>query len=155
RLEVPGLELVAAAKEAGMLDDLYDRVAKTTSPAEDHSFRRAKEALSAVVLAALGRDKEAEAALRGMLPFAEQMPPYTPGQERWPPLVAVLGTLDRPALLKPAVALAQAANKKLEEAMIAKIQFEDHDWWVRAFRSARAQVELRGLPAGSANDFAH
>ena len=102
RFEAPCLELVAAAKEAGALDELADRIAKAGRAAADDLFRRSQAALLAVVRAAQGRDAEAAEALKQLRRVRRKMTPDAHGPERWPDLIAVLGTLDRPALLKPA-----------------------------------------------------
>src|SRR5207244_2438207 len=58
RFEAPCLELVAAAKEAGTLDALAERVAGATPAGADESFVRSKAAVLAVVRAAQGRYAE-------------------------------------------------------------------------------------------------
>ena len=73
------------------------------------------------------------------------MKPDAHGPERWPDLIAVLGTLDRPALLAAATDLARAENKTIEQSMTQQRPFEDRDWWMRAFRAARARAELLAL----------
>lgn len=153
-LEAPCLELIAAAREAGTLDDLRERVMKTNAPGDDELFQRARSAYLAAVLAAAGKDDDAAKALQGLLPFLDKMKLDTPGQERWPELIAALGTLERPALVKPAGALALAANKKLEQAVKQELEFEDREWWVRAFRAARARADLAENPSPRST-FAH
>lgn len=153
-LEAPCLELIAAAREAGTLDDLRDRVLKAGTPGEAELFQRAKTAYLAAVLAASGKDDEASKALQGLMPFMDKLKLDTPGQERWPELIAALGTLDRPALVKQAGALAVTANKQLEQAVKQEMHFEDQEWWTRAFRAARTRAELLGA-AGTRPTFAH
>jgi Domain of unknown function (DUF1583_N)/Protein of unknown function (DUF1581) len=99
-----------------------------------------------VVLAALGRDAEAEPILRGLLPFVEALTPFTPATERWPILVAVMGVSDQPALLKSAGALAQAANEDIDRAQKLFIPIEGIEYLSHGFRAARAKIDLAGLP---------
>jgi Protein of unknown function (DUF1583)/Protein of unknown function (DUF1581) len=152
RFEAPCLEMVAAAREAGALDDLGERLANLRDePGGSHAddlFRRSRTALLAVVRAAQGRDAEAADALRQLVPLAQKMKPDAHGPERWPDLIAVLGTLDRPALQKPSADLANASNKNLEQAMMQDRQFDDRDWWVRACRLARARALVAAQPDG-------
>jgi tetratricopeptide (TPR) repeat protein len=161
RLEAPCLELVAAAREAGKLDELADRVARAELPAADERFGRSRAALLAAVRAAQGRDEEAAAILKTLVPQAEKMRLFADAAERWPDLIAVTAALERPALLGPATALAQAANKNIEQAIIYHIPFEDRDWWLRAWRVARgralvlAQPPQIRRPYGSDGNFAH
>jgi tetratricopeptide (TPR) repeat protein len=148
RLEAPCLELVAAAKEAGKLDELFDRVSRAESPAADERFPRSKQAMLAAVRAAQGRDEEAAAALKALVPVAERMLPFADSSQRWPDLVAVTAALGRPALVGPATELAQAANKNLEPLILLNIPFEDRDWWLRAWRSARGRAQVLAQPEG-------
>lgn len=153
--EVPCLEMIEAAREAGMLDELRQRVASAASPAEDEAFRQARTSLLAIVQAAQGRDAEAAATLASLVLPVQKLPLNAPGQERWPALVALLGMPHRPALLEPLNALALSANRHLEQAQSRQVQVEERDWWLRAFRAARAAIELRSLPAGAANPFVY
>ena len=146
RFDAPCLELVAAAKAAGMLDELAEHIAKSETPAADDQFRRSKTALLAVVHAAQGRDAEAAEALKQLLEFAKTMAPDAEGPQRWPDLIAVIGALDRPALHKSAGDLAQAMNANIEQSMIKNQMFEGRDWWVRAYRSARARLMVASQP---------
>jgi tetratricopeptide (TPR) repeat protein len=148
RLDAPALELVAAAKEAGKLDELIDRVRAADTPAADNLFRRSKAALLAVALAAQGRDAEAAKELQSLLPFADKMDPGANAPERWPDLIAAVGTMDHPGLLPDVTKLLQSMNKNLEQAMMQNKQFEGRDWWVRYARYFRAQAMALGLPDG-------
>jgi tetratricopeptide (TPR) repeat protein len=146
RIDLPCLELIAAAREAGKLDDLCGRLAKATSRSEDELDKRSRLALRAAALAVKGDDAAAAAALAELLPYTSKMKLDAPGQERWPDLIAAQGTLGRPALRDPVAALLEAANKKLNEAVIKEIVAEDREWWLRAFRDLRADLELKRLP---------
>jgi hypothetical protein len=73
--------------------------------------------------------------------------------ERWPDLVAVVGTLDRPALLKPATDLTNAMNENLNASMVQNKPFDTRDWWVRACRALRARTTVAALPDGVRRPF--
>jgi hypothetical protein len=137
---------VAAAKEAGKLDVLADRVARAEPPAADERFSRSRAALLVAVRAAQGRDDEAAAILKSLVPLAEKMRLFVDASERWPDLIAMTAALERPALVGPATELAQAANKNIEQALLFHIPFEDRDWWLRAWRSARARALVLAQP---------
>src|SRR5262249_48807050 len=64
----------------------------------------------------------------------------------WPVLVAVMGAAERPALHKPAGALAQVANENLDRAMEMHFPVEGMDYLLNGFRSARAKIDIAGLP---------
>jgi hypothetical protein len=149
RLTAPCLEMVAAAKECGKLDELCDRIAKAAAPTDDELFRRSQAAVLAVSRAAQGRDAEASAALTMLIPHAGKLAPDAPGSERWPDLIAVGGTVDRPALLKPATELAGIENKNIEQSITGFRPFEDRDWWLRQFRAVRARAEVLALTGGT------
>src|SRR6185312_6688950 len=55
RLEAPCLDLIAAAKEAGQLDALADRIDNLAVPPGDAAFQRSKLALMAAARATQGR----------------------------------------------------------------------------------------------------
>jgi hypothetical protein len=74
RLDAPALDLVAAAREAGALDDLADRLAKAAGLSGDDLFARSRLALVAATRAAQGRDADAATALRQLLSAAEKVP---------------------------------------------------------------------------------
>ena len=145
KLDLPCLEMIAAAKESGNLDALCARLAKPNSPSEDELDRRARLAIGAAALAAKGDDKAASVNLRELLTYLVKMKLDAPGRERWPDLIAGHGAVDLPALYEPALALLQAANKNLEEAVTNEKPFEQRDWWLRAFREVRARAELKHL----------
>jgi hypothetical protein len=149
RFEAPCLELIAAAKDAGRLDELADRVAKAGPAPADELFRRSRLALLAVVRAAQGRDGEAADLLAQLRTAAEALRPDAPGPERWPDLIAVLGTLGRPALATLTADLAGAMNATLDRALGQNVPVEDREWWMRACRAARAQVQVPAQPSGS------
>ena len=138
--------MVAAAKESKSLPELGDRIAKANVPANDDLFRRSQAAMVAVVRAAQGRDADAADALRMLIKDAESLPPNAPGSERWPDLIAVTGTLNRPALLGPATELARIENRNIEQSIVSFRPFEDRDWWLREFRAVRARAESLALP---------
>src|SRR5262249_35277097 len=129
-------------------DALADRLTNAEATAADDLYRRSRLAMLALVQAAQGKDAEAAAAIKQLVPFAQKMRPDAPGPERWPDRVAVLGALDRPALLPPATELANALNKNLEQSMMQDRPFEDRDWWVRACRAARGQTIVAAQPEG-------
>ncbi len=154
RLESPCLELVAAAKEAGTLDALAERVTKADAAEGDELFRRSRLAVLAGVRAAQGRDAEATDLLQQLRAAAEKVRPDAPGPERWPDLVAVLAVINRPALVPAAVALAQATNRVLDQALGQNRTIEDRELWMRLCRDVRARAVL--AQAGEAESpFAH
>jgi hypothetical protein len=161
RFDVPSLELISAAKDAGQLNDLCARLAQPASSAEDEQDRRSRLALQAAALAAKGDDSAAAVSLRELLPYLTKLKLDAPGRERWPDLIAVHGALDRPALAELVAVLLQAANKNLEESIVKEKAFDDRDWWLRASRDARARAELKRLSgsdrwsAGSESPFVH
>ena len=143
----PCLEMIAAAKECGALDDLCARIAKASPTTDDPLFQRSRLALLAVARSAQGRHAEAAEGLRKLAESAAKMPVDAPGSERWPDLIAVLGTVNRPTLLADAKALAQAENKNIERSITQERPFEERDWWLRAFRAARVRAEVTVPPA--------
>ncbi len=150
RLEAPSLELIAAAKEAGKLDDLLVRLAELKKAAADELDRRSCLALEMAALAAQGKDEEVAERLRALLPSAEKRKLDAPPLERWPDLIAAHAALGRPALLEPLTKLAQGVNKNLEQAIEQKTTFAEIDWWVRAFRDLQAQTTLQRIPDSKA-----
>lgn len=144
QLEVPCLEMVAAARECGALDELAERVTKSHSVSDDDSFRRAQTALLAVVRAAQGRDADSIAALQQLAGLAEKQPPDAPGIERWPDLIAAAGTMERPALAAQAAELLRIENRNLDQSMVLQRTFADRDWWIRAFRTAQTKAAMQG-----------
>ncbi|HSQ55917.1 MAG TPA: DUF1583 domain-containing protein, partial [Gemmata sp.] len=153
RLEAPCLELVVAAKEAGKLDELAERIATAETPAADDLFRRSKAALLAVVRAAQGKDTDAEAALKQLLEAAKKMPPDAHAPERWPELIALTGTLDRPALLKTLGELAQVLNENVQQSILQNKPFDNRDWWMREYRAVRARASVAAQPDGVRRPF--
>jgi hypothetical protein len=117
--------------------------------------------LLTVIRAAQGRDADAAAGLAELRPAAERLSMFAHGAERWPDLIAVLGTYERPALAAPALALAGAMNQSLDRVMKVFMRVDDQEWWVAAARDARARVEVASKPAkdrrpfGSDPDLAH
>jgi hypothetical protein len=85
-MEIPAVELVKAAREAGRLDDLAARIAKA-EPTSD-ADRRGRLALLALVRAAQGKEDEAETSLKDIKPLLEKVEPSAADWERWPELVA-------------------------------------------------------------------
>jgi hypothetical protein len=148
RLEAPCLELVAAAREAGALEELAERVAWAEPPGADERFGRSKATLLAAVRATQGRDDEAATALRELLPSLRSLPADAPGAERWPDLIAVTAALGRPALLGPATALARAANRGLDQSLLQERPFDEREWWLRAWREVRGRALVLAQPAG-------
>jgi hypothetical protein len=145
RLTAPCLEMVAAAKQAGALDELCDRIAKAAAPADDDLFRRSQSCLLAVARAAQGRDADAAGALAKLIDAAGKLAPDAHGADRWPDLIAVAGTMAHPALLGPATELARIENKNIERSIHEFRMFEDRDWWLREFRAVRARAEVLAL----------
>jgi len=146
---LPCLEMIAAASEAGKLDDLCARLGKAAFGSEDELDRRARLALRAAALATKGDDGAAAADLDDLLPHVTRMKVDALGRERWPVLVAAWGSLERPALLAKVAPLVEAMNKNLEEAIIQEKVFDEREWWMLVFRDVLANLELKRLPDGS------
>ena len=146
---IPALDMIKAAKEAGALEELCTWLAKLSSAGGDDLLQRSRTALLAVGRAAQGQDTAAAEELAKLTKFATVMPPDTPGELRWPDLVAALGTAQYPALQKAVAKLAQAEVKNIEQSMIQQRPFPERDWWGRVFRSARTQTEPAAPPPGS------
>jgi tetratricopeptide (TPR) repeat protein len=161
RFDAPCLELVAAAKAAGKLDELAERIAKADTPAADELFRRSKTAYLAVVRGAQGRDGDATELLKQLLASFKKLTPDTNANERWPDLIAVTGTLERPVLLKTSGELVEAMNQNVNNSIVQNKPFDNRDWWFRSYRALRARVQVQlqpeGVrrPFGSDTNFAH
>jgi hypothetical protein len=147
-LDAPALDLVAAAKEAGKLDDLADRLAKADAAGADELYRRSRTALLAAVYAAKGDDGKAAAALRDLAAALKKMAPDANGNERWPDLIAVYAAFDRPGLVKPTAELADAMYDNLRDSNLKQRPFENRDWWTRAYRAVRSRAQVAAQPDG-------
>jgi tetratricopeptide (TPR) repeat protein len=143
---IPALDMIDAAKDCGALEELCQRIAQLSTTGPDEVFARSKDALLAVARGAQGQDAAAIEAIRKLAKIAAGMPVGAPPSERWPDLIAVLGTASRPALRQAAAELADAENKNIEESLTQKRPFEERDWWMRAFRAARVQAEPPAAP---------
>jgi hypothetical protein len=143
-LVAPALELVALAGKLGKLDDLAGRVEKASPEADP----RGRLALLAVVRAAQGRDADAAEALKQMLPLVTKLPLDAPTWQRWPELVAAGGSVQRPALRPPAIALLDRMVRQLEQGRIKEVPLPGRDDWARQVRHARARAEVLNLPDG-------
>jgi tetratricopeptide (TPR) repeat protein len=102
----PALEVTAAAKEAGRLDALADRV--NTIEATDEAQKRSKHALVALVAGAGGRDDEARAALAELAKATLALPPERILEGRAAEIIALAGAIERRELLEAAAPLAEA-----------------------------------------------
>jgi tetratricopeptide (TPR) repeat protein len=141
-LEAPALELAALAKKLDKLDDLVSSVQKADTPEQ----ARGRWAMLALLRAAQERDDEAQAALSELTRLITPLPVNEPMWQRWPELVAAVGTRNRPALRSSVLALLDAQVKKLEQAIIQNISLPDRDLWIRHVRQARAAAQVLGLP---------
>jgi hypothetical protein len=101
-IEAPALELVAAAKEIGKLDELAERVRQAPAAKPD---RRAQVALLALIRTAQGREDEAESLLKQLQTLAAKLAPDLPRWQRWPEVVAAADALHHPRLRPAALAL--------------------------------------------------
>ena len=117
RLDAPCLELIAAAKAGGILDELAERIAKAESPASDDLFRRSKAAMLAAVRAAQGRDADAAEAAKQLLEFPKKWP-----RCQRPRALARSHRGRRHArpsgLLRQVTDIAETVNKSLEQSML-------------------------------------
>ncbi|MBX9584321.1 MAG: DUF1583 domain-containing protein, partial [Gemmataceae bacterium] len=94
RLDIPAVELVAAAEAAGKLDDLADRLVK--APPGDPLAEAGRQALLAVVRAAQGKADEAAGLLAKIAERTKGLAADANAAERWPTAVALAGCLGRP-----------------------------------------------------------
>jgi len=153
QLDAPCLEMIAAAKEAGVLDELAERIAKLEPPAGDESFPRAQIALLAAVRAAQGRDAEAVEGLKSLQTGLAKIKPEGDPSDCGPEVIAIYGVLDRPALAAPA--------SDLGRALLAVADGRLTGWWERASRDAAGRAIAGNLPRaeqrpyGSDPGFAH
>ncbi|HEV3167614.1 MAG TPA: DUF1583 domain-containing protein, partial [Isosphaeraceae bacterium] len=132
-LEAPALDLIAAAKDAGKLDELAERVQKAA--ASNDVDRRGQLALSALVRSAQGRDNEAEEALKAMKPLLEKVAPEDPEWQRWPELIAAAAALDRPEL--------QAAARALLDYIVVEQLQKEHKGVSAAWKAHLVHVRGR------------
>jgi hypothetical protein len=132
---------VSLAKRLDKLNDLAERVRK--APGND---TRGRGALLALAAAAGGRDEEALAALKELQPRLASLPLDAPVWQRWPDLLAAVGTMDRPALRRAAQDLLDVMVRQVEQAMVQQIPMPDRDNWSRRVRQARAAALVLGLP---------
>ncbi|HTU90940.1 MAG TPA: DUF1583 domain-containing protein [Gemmataceae bacterium] len=141
-LEVPALELVALAKKLGKLDELAQRVEQALGP----ELARGRLAMLAMARAAQERDEPARQALEELGRLIAPLPLNEPIWRRWPELLASRGTMSRPALRQPALALLDIQVKKLEESIARLIPLADRDPWLQHVRQTRGAAQVLGLP---------
>jgi hypothetical protein len=134
----PARELVAAAQEAGKLDELTDRVRKI-QPRDDLD-RRGQLALLAMIALAQGDDARAEDALQALKPRLENLASEAPESERWPELIALSATIGRPKPLAAARALAETLAPE-ETAKQSRSAEEDFlPYWMRPHRGPVGEI---------------
>ena len=153
RFDAPCLELVAAAKEAGTLDTLADRIEKADPPGADDAFRRGKAALLAVVRAAQGKNAEAAEALTKLCAEYEALPLEADAAEQWPGLIAAVGCMDKPALIQQADALAGAMADGVKKTTDEKKSFDALGWWSQATAMVKGRTTAAALPDGVRRPF--
>jgi hypothetical protein len=133
-LEAPVLELVAAARELGKLDDLAEEAQRAAKPDP-----RGSRALLALVRIAQRRDGEAAAALTKLLPLCAGLPEGTPDEQFWPEFVAAAGAVGRTNLHAPAMALL--------DHLVGRMRARDFDSVLaKHVRHAQAVGQVHGLP---------
>jgi hypothetical protein len=141
-LEAPALELVLLAKKLGKLDELVQSVQKASTPGQ----ARGRLAMLALLQAAQGRDNEAAKALGELAAGIAPLPVNEPIWQRWPELVAAVGTMNRPTLLPSALALLDAQVRRVEQPLPPNTSLPDHDPWTRHVRQTRAVAQVLSLP---------
>jgi tetratricopeptide (TPR) repeat protein len=117
RLRAPAIELVAVARELGELDELLSRV-EALKPEADDPFaasERGRLALLSMIHAARADDAAATRAIEALDAMRKPLPIDLDEYARWPELVAAHQASLRPALRKPALALAVALNARAEK----------------------------------------
>jgi tetratricopeptide (TPR) repeat protein len=145
RLRAPAIELIQAAREAGQLDELGERIAAT--PARRPRDVRARLALLAMVQTARGRDDEALATLRELGPLLGQLAVEDTVVLRWPELVAATA-LAQHEKLRPVLA-------SLLETMVGqtdKMTMPDERWGLHV-RHARARLAWMERPEAKDQPF--
>ncbi len=133
-LDSPALDLVAAAKDAGKLDEL--RAAIDAADARSMVDRRGKQALLALVLDAQGKTTEAEAALKALKDLARRsIVAQTRDHERWPELIVGAALAPRSGL--------NPASRELLDAVV-EIMERDRTYGAlgRPLRHARGVAQL-------------
>ncbi len=141
-LEAPALELVVLAKKLGKLDELAQSLQKANAPGQ----ARGRLAMLSLVRSAQERDDEAHAVLGELAATIAPLPVNEPIWHRWPELVAAVGTMNRPALLHPTLALLDVQVEKLQQAIIQNIPQPERDSWIRHVRQTRAAAQVLSLP---------
>jgi hypothetical protein len=142
KIDAPALQLVAAAKAAGKLDDLISRIDKASVPTPTETFRNAKVALMVAVRVAQEKADEANVLLKSMLEVATKLPLNAEGKTRQPTYFAALAAAEQKSTAAAALAIAQALNQNLEESMNKNQPFDGRDNWMRPYRAVRVRAEL-------------
>ena len=150
--DAPCLQLVAAAKEAGKLDELMTRVA--AAPAGDPAATQAKVALAALVALAKGDSAAAAKHLLALTADTKAMPPDAPANRRWPAYAATVAAVGVPEVRAAALELAAAMNQNLEDSIIQNKPFDGRDSWTRPYRAVRAALALTVEPAAELKHWA-
>jgi tetratricopeptide (TPR) repeat protein len=143
-LEFPAVELVAAAKEIGKLDDLAATVEKLE--AKSDLDRRNRLAMLALVRMAQEKDDAAEPLLKELAPLLGKVADDAPEWERWPEVVAVYRAIARPKLRSAAMALI--------ETMINQAQKKaPNPAWERRVKHVRSLAQVVSLPDAERTPF--
>jgi tetratricopeptide (TPR) repeat protein len=151
-LEAPVLELIATAKELGRLNELADRVLKST--ASSNYGQRSRLGFLVLLHIAQAHDAEAAEALKQMLPLLAKEPLDAPIWTRWPELTAASAAMDRPKAHGPALALLDhMVEKQIVPMIIKDVQIPGRGDWEWRVRCARARAQVLGLPAGERKPF--
>ncbi len=152
-LRAPAIELMAAARAAGKLDDLSARIeaARIESGVSPSDFEPGKLALLGLVAIERADDDAATKALTAMARLPRALPMTRSAWMRWPDLVLAARALDRPALRPAAVALLDAmiAEKRLtrpteEDQEAPQVVWQHQLAHLRARADQAAQAEKEG-----------
>src|SRR5262249_18269175 len=144
-LESPAVDLVRAARDAGKLEDLSQRVEKLAAKTE--TAQRNRLALVVLIRLEQGRDADAAEALKQMLPLLKKVPPGTAFRDRWPELLAASQGLTRPAVLPAAVPILQQMVDQVVQNGTKRVQAEGEQDWARYSRHelGRARMLASGV----------
>jgi hypothetical protein len=143
-IEAPALELVDTAEKLGKLEELASVVARAA--AEGEANERGKLALQTLISIARDDDAAAEKSLQELGVLVAKLGPGEPSWVSWPELVACARAIERPTLLKPALALL--------EPVITQAQTKSPmSTWERHVKNLRSRALVLSEPGGSSRPF--
>ncbi len=139
RFESPVVELIAAAKQANLLDDLLRRVQPDKNE-PNRLINRGRLALAAAIWATQEKDVEARAALQKLTTWAKALPVDAAIPRRWPDLIAAMHTMQRPALRTETLTLLDSMNQNVDQGSNQNKGFPNKQNWERIVRHARSEL---------------